>query len=202
MKDDCRYGQLFRRDVRMFPLMRPIHTVSVGAWACPRLRSIATRLAGGDKPTSLQLSLLVILSATLFFLSGCGPTVNQMKPQQAVTVNQQFQKQLTPIPTVPRYRCGAWASNNMPGAYSWIIIYARLTKESASGFTGVAAQAVVHFKSGDVPLDQQPTSDKSGYVTFNLPLAGRQPLLVPATVDITFYTQGSLTTCTAFFTPQ
>ena len=27
---------------------------SVGAWACPRPRSIATRLAGGDKPTPLR----------------------------------------------------------------------------------------------------------------------------------------------------
>jgi hypothetical protein len=148
------------------------------------------------------VQLLVFLLATLPWLSACGSTINQIKPQQTLTVNQQFQKQLTPIPAVPTYRCGAWASHNMPGAYSSILIYARLTKESVSGSPGVTAQAVVHFKSGDVPLDEQPLSDTNGYVTFKLSLAGRQPLLVPATVDVTFNTQGSPTSCTAFFTPQ
>ncbi len=149
-----------------------------------------------------SVQLLVFLLATLSWLSACGPTINQIQSQQTLTVNQQFQKQLTPIPTVPTYRCGAWVPHNMPGAYSSILIYARLTKESVSGFTGVTAQAVVHFKSGDVLLDEQSTSDTNGYVTFNLSLAGRQPPLVPATVDITFNTQGGPTTCTAFFTPQ
>jgi hypothetical protein len=153
------------------------------------------------KKRSLIL-LFVLLSAILCLLSACGPTVNQIKPQQTPTVNQQFQGQLTPIPTIPAYRCGAWASHNMPGAYSSIIIYARLTKGSASGFAGVMARAVVHFKSGDVPSDEQLISDASGYVAFALFLAGRQPARVPATVDVTFDTQGSPTTCTAFFTPR
>lgn len=148
------------------------------------------------------IHLFIFLSATLFLLSACGPTVNQIKPQQTVTINQQFQKQLTPVPTIPAYRCGAWVSNNMPGANSSIIIYARLTKESVSGFAGATAQAVVHFKNGDVLLDEQTISDTNGYVLFNLPLAGRQPHLVPATVDVTFNTPGSSTRCTGFFTPQ
>jgi hypothetical protein len=146
--------------------------------------------------------LCVLLSTALCWLSACGLTVNQVKPQQTLTVNQQFQGQLTPIPTIPAYRCGAWASNNAPGAYGSLIIYARLTKGSASGFAGVMARAVVHFKSRDVPSDGQPISDSGGYVAFDLFLAGRQPARVPATVDVTFDTQGSPTTCTAFFTPQ
>src|SRR5437762_3852618 len=153
------------------------------------------------KKTNL-VHLCIFLPVMLFLLSACGLTVNQMKPQQTLTVNQQFQKQLTPIPTVPAYRCGAWASQNMPNAYGSLLIYARLTKASAIGFAGVLAQAVVHFESGDVSLDEQAISDMSGYVTFYLYLAGRQPSLVPATVDVTFNTQGGLTTCTAFFTPQ
>jgi hypothetical protein len=146
--------------------------------------------------------LLILSFAIFLLLAACGSTVNQVKPQSTVAVNQQFQKQLTPIPTVPPYRCGAWASNNVPAAYSTITIYARLTKDSTNGFAGVTAKAVVHFKGGDLPLYDQPTSDTNGYVTFNLPLAGKQPRLVPATVDITFSTQGDPTTCTAFFTPQ
>lgn len=145
---------------------------------------------------------LIFFFAIVCWLCACGPAVNQIKPQETLTVNQQFQKQLTPIPTVPIYRCGAWTSHNMPDAHSSILIYARLTKESVSGFTGVTAQAIVHFKSGNVLLDEKPTSDTNGYVTFNLSLAGRQPPLVPATVDVTFNTQGSATTCTAFFTPR
>ena len=144
----------------------------------------------------------LFLSATLFLFSACGPAINQVKPQQTLTIDEQFQKQLTPIPSVPAYRCGAWASNNTPGTNSSIIIYARLTRGNASGFTGITARAVVHFKRGDVPLDEQPISDTNGYITLNLSLAGRQPRLVPATVDVTFNTQGGPTTCTAFFTPQ
>jgi hypothetical protein len=134
--------------------------------------------------------------------SACVPTVNRVEQQQTLSVNQQFQKQLTPIPTVPTYRCGAWASRNMPPAYSPIIIYARLTKGSTNGLAGITAQAMVHFKNGDMPLSNQPTSDINGYVTFYVFLAGRQPSLVPATVDVTFKTPDSSTTCSAFFTPQ
>jgi len=146
--------------------------------------------------------LPLLLYAILFLLSACGPIVNQIKPPQTLTVDQQFQQQSTPIPTLPPYRCGAWASNNTPGANSSISIYARLTKDSISGFAGVTAQAVVHLKSGDILLDEQQTSGTDGYVAFHLLLAGRQPRLVPATVDITFHTPASPTTCTAFFTPQ
>jgi hypothetical protein len=146
--------------------------------------------------------LFVIFSATLFLLSACGPTANQIKPLPPLAVNQQFQKQLTPIPTIPAYRCGAWASQNMPDAHSSLVIYARLTKDSTSGLAGITAQAVVHFRRGDVPLRKQSTSDAGGYVTFNLSLAGEQPRLIPATVDVTFNTQKGPTTCTAFFTPR
>lgn len=144
----------------------------------------------------------VFLSATLCLLSACAPTVNQVRPQQKLTVNQQFQQQLTPVSTIPAYRCGAWTSHNMPDAHSSISIYARLTKGSTSSRAGVMAQAVVHFKRGDVPLHERPTSDTGGYVMFNLSLTGEQPRLVPATVDVTFSTQDGPTTCTAFFTPQ
>jgi hypothetical protein len=146
--------------------------------------------------------LCILSSAMLLLLSACGPTVNQIKPRQTVTVDQQFQKQLTPIPTIPAYRCGAWASNNAPDAYSTITIYARLTKDSTSGFAGITAKAIAHFKNGDMPLYDQPISDTNGYVMFNLFLAGRQPSMVPATINITFNTQDNPTTCAAFFTPK
>lgn len=150
-----------------------------------------------------HFTLLSIAFCTiLFWLSACGPTINQIKPPQTLNVDQQFQKQLTPIPTVPPYRCGAWTPNNMPNANSSINIYARLTKGSVSGSAGVPAQAIVHLQSGNVLLDEQPKSNTDGYVTFHLFLAGRQPHLVPATIDITFNTPMLPTTCTAFFTPQ
>ncbi len=144
----------------------------------------------------------VFLFATLCLLSACAPTVDRVRPQQTLTVNQQFQQQLTPVPTIPAYRCGAWASHNMPDAHGSISIYARLTKGSAGGWAGVMAQAVVHFKRGDVSLHERPTSDTGGYVMFHLSLTGEQPHLVPATVDVTFSTQDVPTACTAFFTPR
>ncbi|QBD78581.1 hypothetical protein EPA93_22330 [Ktedonosporobacter rubrisoli] len=107
----------------------------------------------------------------------------------------------TPIPTVPPYRCGAWASTNVPGTYSTIKIYAKLTKNVAA-VSGIRATAVAHFQGGDVALDQQPTSDHGGYVIFTLPLAGRQPRLASTTVDVTFQVNNEKVTCAAFFAPQ
>jgi hypothetical protein len=133
-------------------------------------------------------------------LTACGAVVNSASPQQTVTVNPSFQAQLSPVPTVPPYRCGAWASNNAPGAGSTILIYARLTKDTL-GVSGMTAQAVVHFQDFDASLDSQ-TSDDGGYVTFSLSLEGRQPRQVPATVDVTFNVSSKDITCTAFFTPQ
>src|SRR5579884_3811278 len=112
-------------------------------------------------------------------LTACGTAVSSARPQQTVTVNPSFQAQLSPVPTVPPYRCGAWSSNNAPGTNSSIFIYARLTK-NLFGVGGVSAQAVVHFKNSDVTLDPQ-TSDDRGYVAFPLSLQRRQPGQVPAT---------------------
>ena len=135
-------------------------------------------------------------------LTACGTAVNSASPQPTVTINPAFQARLSPVPKVPSYRCGAWTSNNAPGAYSTILVYAKLTKdELGSGVSGATAQAVVHFKDFDAPLDSQ-TSDDGGYVTFSLSLQGRQPRQVPATVDVTFSVSGKNITCTAFFTPQ
>ena len=137
-----------------------------------------------------------------FFLAACGPTVNQIKPQAPVSINKTFQKSLTPLPGVPEYRCGAWASTSAPGLYSSITVYAKLTKDVA-GVPGATAQAVVHFKNGDVTLDARPVSDAGGYVNFGLPLQGRQPRLSAATIDIDFSVQGQTVHCSqAFFTPQ
>ncbi|MBV8695338.1 MAG: hypothetical protein JO125_02390 [Chloroflexi bacterium] len=137
----------------------------------------------------------------LFLLSACGGAVSQAVPQQTVTVNKSFQAQLSPIATVPTYRCGAWSSNNAPGTYSTIAIYAKLTSDVA-GVSGATAQAVVHFKYSDAVLDAQPISNSGGYVSFSLPLQGRQPARVPATVDVTFKVNGASVQCTeAFFTP-
>jgi hypothetical protein len=135
-------------------------------------------------------------------LTACGTAVNSASPQPTVTINPAFQARLSPVPTVPSYRCGAWTSNNAPGAYSTILVYAKLTKdELGSGVSGATALAVVHFKDFDAPLDSQ-TSDDGGYVTFSLSLQGRQPRQVPATVDVTFSVSGKNITCTAFFTPH
>lgn len=149
------------------------------------------------------LFLLAILALVCALAAcGSGPTVSAAQPQQTVTINPNFQSQISPIPTIPPYRCGAWASNNAPGASSTIMIYSRLTHNSM-GVSGISATADVHFQSGDVNLGTA-TSDSGGYATFTLPLQGRQPAQVPATVDVTFsgIPGGGTVRCTAFFTPR
>ena len=150
-------------------------------------------------------SLLLALSLPLvLLLIACGgPTVDQTTPQQTVTVSPKFQSQLSPIPTAPTYRCGAWSSNNAPGPNDTITIYARLT-QNLTPVTGATASAVVHFQGNDQELDQHPTSDNGGYVSFTLALQGQQPVNIPATVDVTFtnFPGGTLHCSQAFFTPQ
>jgi hypothetical protein len=140
--------------------------------------------------------------ALLLLLTACGPAVNQTTAQPTVTLNPGFQSQVSPIPTVPPYLCGAWSSNNAPGPGSTITIYARLVK-NLQGVFGATATATVHFQGQDVQLTQA-TSDVGGYVSFTLPLEGRQPTGVPTTVDVTFTNfPGGTVHCTpAFFTPQ
>ena len=149
----------------------------------------------------LKLGLLCI--ALLLILTACGSTASQAAPQATVTIDQTFQSQISPIPTVPTYRCGAWSSDNAPSPSSTITIYARLTKNIA-GVPGATATAVVHFQSGDPQLDQHPVSDSGGYVSFTLPLQGNQPTKIPATVDVTFtnFPGGPLRCTPAFFTPM
>jgi hypothetical protein len=149
--------------------------------------------------------IFALCVALLGPLSACGgPTVSQQAVvQTTVTINPNFQSQLTPVPAPPAYRCGAWSSNNAPGQNATIQIYARLTK-NIQGVQGATATAVVHFQSGDVTLDAHPASDSGGYVIFTLSLQGRQPADIPATVDITFNNfPGGTVHCTqAFFTPH
>jgi hypothetical protein len=148
--------------------------------------------------------LLAILLPFIILLISCGgPTVEQAVPQQTVTVNPKFQSQLSPIPTLPTYRCGAWASNNTPGPNDTITIYARLTQNLAP-VNGAMASAVVHFQGNDQALDQHPTSDTGGYVSFTVSLQGQQPVKIPATVEVTFtnFPGGTLRCSQAFFTPQ
>jgi hypothetical protein len=146
-----------------------------------------------------------ILLALLLLLAACGPTatVNQVAPQATITIPPAFQAQTSPLPTTPPYRCGAWASDNAPSTHSTITIYAKLTQDM-KGVIGASAQAVVHFREGDSLLDQQPTSDDGGYVSFPLSLDDRQPPGVPATVDVTFtISGGTRVQCSpAFFTPR
>lgn len=137
----------------------------------------------------------------LFLVAACGTTATQPQAQQTVVVSKSFQAGATAVPTTPTYRCGAWSSTNAPGAYSTITIYAKLTK-NVIGVAGATAKAVVHFQNNDVTLDQQPSSDSGGYVAFPLSLQGRQPRLIPATVDVTFTVGGTSVQCSqAFFTP-
>ncbi len=152
----------------------------------------------------LKLGLLCI--ALLLILTACGSTASQAAPQATVTVDQTFQSQISPIPTVPTYRCGAWSSDNAPGPSSTIIIFAKLTK-NITGVPGIAAIAIVHFQNGNQQqLDQHPVSDSGGYVSFTLPLQGNQPTKIPATVDVIFTNQnlpgGTLHCTPAFFTPM
>ena len=155
----------------------------------------------------MKRKYIVLFALSLPFivlLIGCGgPTVDQAGPQQTITVSPKFQAQLSPVPSPPAYRCGAWASNNAPGPNDTITIYARLTK-NLQPVSGATAAAVVHFQNNDQTLDQHPTSDNGGFVTFTLPLQGQQPAKVPATVSVTFtnFPGGTLNCSQAFFTPQ
>lgn len=149
------------------------------------------------------LLLAILLPFVLLLISCGGPTVDQTIPQQTVTVSPKFQSQLSPIPTPPTYRCGAWASNNAPGPNDTITIYARLTQNLAP-VSGATASAVVHFQGNDQRLDQNPTSDNGGYVSFTLSLQGQQPDKIPVTVDVAFtnFPGGTLHCSQAFFTPR
>ena len=146
---------------------------------------------------ALSLPFIVLL------ISCGGPTVDQAIPQPTVTVNPNFQSKISPIPTPPTYRCGAWASNNAPGSNDTITIYARLTKD-LQPVGGATATAVVHFQNNDQTLDQHPTSDSGGFVSFTLSLHGQQPVKIPATVSVTFtnFPGGTLNCSQAFFTPR
>jgi hypothetical protein len=151
--------------------------------------------------------VVLILLPLVFLLGACSgfgtAAPSQAAPEQTVTINKSFQKQLSPLPTVPAYVCGAWASNNAPGPYDTITIYARLTHNIAP-VSGATATAVAHFQDQDVTLDGNPVSDTGGYVTFTLSIQGRQPANIPVTVDVTFTNfHGGTVHCTpAFFTPQ
>lgn len=142
-----------------------------------------------------SLGLLLVLAA-------CGTTATHIQPQQPIVVNKSFQSQVSPVPAVPAYRCGAWAANNAPGSYSTLTVYAKLITKNVQGVTGATASATAHFSTSDFTLEQQPVSDAGGYVTFTLPLQGRQPRLTPATVDVSFSVNGKMVQCSpAFFTP-
>lgn len=146
----------------------------------------------------------VLACGALLLLTACGPSFStQSAAQPTVTINPNFQAG-SPAPKAPTYRCGAWSSNNAPGTGSVITIYARLIKgNSAEPEAGATAIAVAHFQFGDAQLDQQPVSDAGGYVSFSLPLQGRQPAQTPATVDVTFTgTIGTVHCSSAFFTPR
>jgi hypothetical protein len=144
--------------------------------------------------------LMALLIAPAFV--ACGAAIDAAEPLPTVTINPAFQTKIAPIPTMPPYRCGAWASTNAPGADATITIYARLT-HAIQGVSGKQASATVHFQNGDFTINQPQISDSGGYVSFTLRLQGRQPVKVPATIDVTFASMpgGSLKCSPAFFTP-
>jgi len=160
----------------------------------------------GNMHTFRSIFLTILALSFLLSLAACTPSVSgQSNSQKQVTIDKGFQSQVSPIPTVPPYRCGAWSSNNAPDPNSTITIYARITKDIAP-VVGANATALVHFQGGDQPIDSQAASDNGGYVSFTLQLQGRQPSHVPATVDVTFTNipqgHGPLQCTAAFFTPQ
>ncbi len=151
-----------------------------------------------------RIFLFAFACGLLALLAACSPvTTSSLQPVKTVTINPSFQSQISPIPTMQTYACGAWSSNNAPGPGAMITIYARLTKD-VQGASGATATAVVHFQYGDVQLGNQ-TSDSGGYVSFPLLLEGRQPVKVPATVSVTFSNiagHSGQVQCSAFFTPM
>jgi len=168
-----------------------------------RLHNIYTSMYRRGHTTILPFVLGSMAIACLLLLTtACGPTVNQVKPQQAVTIGKTFQTQATPLPTVPPYRCGAWASNNAPNTFSTILVFAKLTK-NIQGVPGATAAATVLFAGGAVTLGTPPASDPDGMVSFTLPLEGRQPAGLPTTVSVSFTIGGTTVQCSpAFFTTQ
>src|ERR1700726_2843715 len=80
--------------------------------------------------------LLIILA---LLVAACKPalgptvTISQTNMPATATVSTAFQNQLSPLPTVPSYRCGAWSSNTAPTSHATLTIYAKLT----SYLTGV-----------------------------------------------------------------
>jgi hypothetical protein len=149
----------------------------------------------------MKITLTTNLLLLLCLLTACTSEAHPLDPPPTVTVNPSFQAQLNPMPAVPPYRCGAWASDNTPAANSTIMIYAKLTQD-VTGVPGIPASAIVHFKYANITLEEQSISDEHGYVSFTLALQDRQPRLTPATVDVKFATPGTPVECSAFFTPQ
>src|SRR5260370_12982855 len=123
---------------------------------------------------SLVLKLYVFCTALLLVLAACGATPDQVAPQQTVTVSKKFQSQVSPIPPVPTYLCGAWSSNNAPGPNSTINIYARITKNLV-GVNGATATAGVAFQGGDPELVQHPAEGNSGFCFFYIDFLGGLP---------------------------
>jgi hypothetical protein len=151
-----------------------------------------------------RLTISIFLLTLWLCTAACAPSVtaNQHDVPQTVMVNPSFQRQVSPMPTIPLYRCGAWSSNNAPDPYGTLTIYAKLTKAFV-GISGVSATANAHFQNYDIPLDQQPVSDDGGYVKFSLSLQGRQPAKVPTTIDVSFKIKNTTIACSpAFFTPH
>lgn len=138
----------------------------------------------------------------LLLLQACGTVPDESSAPGMVGIEPAFQTVLSPVPTPPPYRCGAWTSNNGPGSYSTIIIYAKLTHDLA-GVSDSKAKAVIHFRGGDAILEAPGPTDRSGYISFTLPLQGRQPRMDPATVEVFFTVKGqrSPIQCSTFFTP-
>jgi hypothetical protein len=146
------------------------------------------------------LALVLLFPA----LAACQANSSVMQDRQPLpTINPAFQTMMSPVATVAPYRCGSWTSDNAPGPGETITIYARLMHD-LQGIPDKPASATVHFQYGDFTLTQEATSDSGGYVSFALPLAGRQPARVPATVDVTFngLPGGPLRCTQAFFTPR
>ncbi len=144
---------------------------------------------------------LLVLVALACSSCGSPTTMTQSVPEtKDPTINPNFQE-MPKAPTPPPYECGSWSSNTAPSANGTITVYAKITK-NVVGVGGASASATVHFQDGDEVFDPQ-ASDQNGMATFVLPLRGRQPTGVPATVDVMFAVGDAKVKCgQAFFTPQ
>ncbi|TMC93250.1 MAG: hypothetical protein E6J11_17610 [Chloroflexi bacterium] len=116
--------------------------------------------------TFRSIFLTVLALSFLLSLAACTPSVSgQSNSQKQVTIDKGFQSQVSPVPTVPPYRCGAWSSNNAPDPNSTITIYARITKDIVQGRQPSHVPATVDVTFTNIPQGHGPLQCTAAFFT-------------------------------------